>query len=338
MFNRLLCTLACVFLLNGFSRAEVFDDLHLKSDQDLVSELVTRGYFKVATGQLFYPNAPITRADFSVLLTKAAALTTPFISDYAYYRDVSLQHWAYPAIEALRMRGILPELYRGFFKPEASLSRKEAMVMVSGSLKSKNIPLTAADSAGLEKTYKSELALLTAEQKQAVCLSLYTGMLLPQSSIAVPLQEHRLRLNLEHPLTRMEAAYLIYRRDLFETQDEAVLKVQVAKIPSKTLLHVSPSQAIAPDLVYVGDTLFFSTTEASLINELKLERGSRVFARVTEIAADKTSIRLEFFKMEDPSGVTYALEAPLLLYFDHADKKHQYVAPGQQFNIVTTES
>ena len=71
----------------------------------------------------FHPDAPITRGEFSVLIRNRLKLET---SDEAAFPDVT-DHWARNAIGQLSARGILNGYLDGAFRPDASITRAEAV-------------------------------------------------------------------------------------------------------------------------------------------------------------------------------------------------------------------
>jgi hypothetical protein len=77
----------------------------------------------------FRPNNPITRAEFSKMVTLAYGypLTTPATPSFS---DVPASYWAYSYIETLYAHGIISGYGGGIFRPNALIIRAEMVKMV----------------------------------------------------------------------------------------------------------------------------------------------------------------------------------------------------------------
>lgn len=86
---------------------------------------IMRGY----ANKTIKPNQPITRAEMAVMVARAQSLLM-YKRSFSHYRDVSTDHWASPAIEALTVRGWLKGA-DGLFRPNAYARRAEMVVLLA---------------------------------------------------------------------------------------------------------------------------------------------------------------------------------------------------------------
>jgi len=96
---------------------------------DLASQLVING---VGQGR-FAPDQPVTRAEFAAILVRALGL--PEEEDAVGNSDVNPDDWFAGAVAAARQYGIVSGYADGTFRPNQSITRQEAMVMVARALK-----------------------------------------------------------------------------------------------------------------------------------------------------------------------------------------------------------
>ncbi|MFB7155875.1 S-layer homology domain-containing protein [Lysinibacillus sp. NPDC056232] len=96
---------------------------------DIISAAMAEGVFDdVVKGHEFKPNAFVTRAEMSSILSRAFELSD--ISSVEF-KDVTTNSWAYSSIQALVKNEIVFGFADGTFKPERFLSRAEFAVMMA---------------------------------------------------------------------------------------------------------------------------------------------------------------------------------------------------------------
>ena len=76
----------------------------------------------------FYPNEPITRAEFAVLAANFAQLAN---SDKTLFSDVSAEHWAQQKINAAAEAGWIHGYGDGTFRPDSYITRSETVTLVN---------------------------------------------------------------------------------------------------------------------------------------------------------------------------------------------------------------
>ena len=80
------------------------------------------------SNDVFMPDAPVTRAEFSKMLSLAFNITTE--ADLQLFEDISRSDWHYRYVTALYLSEIVSGVGYRYFFPDASLSRQEAAVMM----------------------------------------------------------------------------------------------------------------------------------------------------------------------------------------------------------------
>ena len=92
-----------------------------------VSTLVKLGIITGRTESVFDPDAPITRAEFAALFARFDESEAQF---EGYFTDIS-GHWARESIERAAALGWITGYEDGSFRPDAEITRAEAMTMIN---------------------------------------------------------------------------------------------------------------------------------------------------------------------------------------------------------------
>ncbi len=106
-----------------------------------VSALAGMGVITGRPDGTFAPGQNITRAEFAVMLTRFAGVTGEVSGDVTF-SDIS-GHWAESAIRAAAAQGWVKGMSDGTFRPDASITRAEAMAMLCRMLGC--VPASAAE-------------------------------------------------------------------------------------------------------------------------------------------------------------------------------------------------
>lgn len=93
-----------------------------------IATAVKGGLFEGYPDGTFRPDAPVTRAEMTVVL--ARMLETSLEGRGADFSDLPADHWAYHEIVALAQMGILNGYSDGSFRPDASITRGESAAIV----------------------------------------------------------------------------------------------------------------------------------------------------------------------------------------------------------------
>lgn len=119
-----------------------FDDMDghwAKEDvNDLGSRLVVNGVDK----DIFAADNEMTRAEFTAILVRALGLLRPDLGKNIF-SDVNKTQWYYDGVSIAYEYGIVKGIGNAIFKPNNSISRQEAMVMISRAIElTKNIEVS----------------------------------------------------------------------------------------------------------------------------------------------------------------------------------------------------
>lgn len=93
-----------------------------------ITQWTSKGYISGYPDGTFKPDNSITRAEFVVLVNKAMGYTK---KGNAYFRDVNINYWGYDEIQKGVSAGYVKGDPDGSFRPNDSVTRQEAAVMIS---------------------------------------------------------------------------------------------------------------------------------------------------------------------------------------------------------------
>ena len=94
-----------------------------------VSTLNAAGLIPDIQDGMFLPNQPITRAEFSVMAAKFTKMTAS--TQTSSFIDVPSDHWAAAEIALIEQQGWIKGDGNGYFRPDATITRAEAMAIVN---------------------------------------------------------------------------------------------------------------------------------------------------------------------------------------------------------------
>ncbi|QTH41528.1 S-layer homology domain-containing protein [Cohnella sp. LGH] len=109
-----------------------FSDVQGHWSQVSVENLASKLLVKGVTDQLFNPNGKITRAEFTVLLTRAMGLQQ---SSGNSFSDVADDSWYAGAVKSAVQAGLIRGLADGTFNPRKLITREQAAVMFERALR-----------------------------------------------------------------------------------------------------------------------------------------------------------------------------------------------------------
>ncbi len=95
--------------------------------QNAINEMAGLGFLAGAPDGNFYPENPVTRAEFAAMIVKSLKLPVK-PGDKATFRDVTRKHWAYGVIETASKAGFITG-YQGKFRPDEQVTRQEMAVI-----------------------------------------------------------------------------------------------------------------------------------------------------------------------------------------------------------------
>ncbi|RJE87689.1 hypothetical protein D3P07_15385 [Paenibacillus sp. 1011MAR3C5] len=164
---------------------------------DMGSRLVVKG----TSEDRFNPEGSVTRAEFAAILVRALGLQESGSS--SSFSDVSKNDWYYQAVGKAAEYGIVTGYTDGSFKPGATLSRQEAMVMIARAMRITASHPALSDSAKAAALVSfNDRSLVAAWAEQSVAETVYSGLAKgsPDGN-----------LNPEATMTRAETAVMVRR-------------------------------------------------------------------------------------------------------------------------------
>ncbi|MBC8123022.1 MAG: S-layer homology domain-containing protein [Gemmatimonadaceae bacterium] len=139
MFKKLFVVgsvgLAFSLTVAGAIQAADFGDIQGYWAQPYVSTLADRQVIGGFPDGSFRPSAPITRAQFAAIAAKALNLGAGSGGGGGSFNDVPSSYWAARAISAVSGSGLVTGFPDGSFRPEEKITRAQALVILSKSLR-----------------------------------------------------------------------------------------------------------------------------------------------------------------------------------------------------------
>lgn len=198
--------------------------------EEFIVALVHRSLVHGFPDGSFRPNAPLTRAQFAVLLAQAfpgdrprdrSSLLPPF-------QDLSPQHWAASAVAISTHQGFLKGYPNGQFQPDRSLSRLEVLLALAAGLN--YVPGGPIDR---RMAYYNDYALVPFSAWNAIAA-------VTERRVVVSYPDPRF-LNPNRPATRAEVAAVLYQA--------LVSEGKAMVIPSPYIVNLDPTTlSLAPAL------------------------------------------------------------------------------------------
>ena len=111
-----------------------FSDIDGHWAQSCIETLARQKLVSGYPGGIFRPDSPVTRAEFAVLMCNAFP-DSPRVKNAISFQDVSGNHWASKAIQTASEKGFFAGYPDGTFKPDRSIPRVQAIVVLAAHLK-----------------------------------------------------------------------------------------------------------------------------------------------------------------------------------------------------------
>ena len=93
-----------------------------------IDEMANLGFLAGNPDGNFYPENPVTRAEFAAMIVKSLKLTVN-TGTKPTFSDVSKKHWAYGAVETVSKAGYVVG-YQGKYRPNDKMTRQEMAIIV----------------------------------------------------------------------------------------------------------------------------------------------------------------------------------------------------------------
>jgi parallel beta-helix repeat protein len=116
----------------GGNTGSAFTDVKGHWAEGYITQLASRGVITGFPDKSFKPEAPVTRAQFATIVTKA--FNPPAIRNAVVFNDVSKSFWGFDQITAASRGGFMSGYPGNIFKPEQQIPRVQALVAIANGL------------------------------------------------------------------------------------------------------------------------------------------------------------------------------------------------------------
>ncbi|NEP89439.1 MAG: PQQ-binding-like beta-propeller repeat protein [Okeania sp. SIO2C2] len=201
--------------------------------EDLLDRKIISGDYE---NQTFRPNAPVTRAEFAAMITRAFP-DAKLIRDPIKFVDIPQNYWAYNAIQKSYEMGFLSGYIGKTFNPTLKITRWQVLTALSQGL---NYRASASVEGNLNTTFEDAEAI-PEEAKKSIAAATAKGIVVNYPNVR--------KLNPNRDATRSEVAtFLCQSIANFETNNNSL----VSKVPSEYIAKIdidtqSTTTATAPE-------------------------------------------------------------------------------------------
>ncbi|NEP40726.1 MAG: hypothetical protein F6K25_16350 [Okeania sp. SIO2G4] len=222
--------------------------------EDLLDRKIISGDYE---NQTFRPNAPVTRAEFAAMITRAFP-DAKLIRDPIKFVDVPQNYWAYNAIKKSYEMGFISGYIGKTFNPTLKITRWQVLTALSEGL---NYRASASVERNLNAIFEDAEAI-PEEAKKSIAAATAKGIVVNYPNVR--------KLNPNRDATRSEVAtFLCQSIANFETNNDSL----VSKVPSEYIAKIdidtqSTTTATAPEITpeSTANTNSETTPESSTEN------------------------------------------------------------------------
>ncbi|RKN82014.1 InlB B-repeat-containing protein [Paenibacillus ginsengarvi] len=177
-----------------------FEDVEQSWSKQAVNDLASRLIVNGTEPTRYNPGAAVTRAEFSAIVVRA--LGVPVAGNAAGFKDVRSGDWYAGAVAAAQEYGIIAGYEDGSFRPGATITREEAMVIVMRAMEPAGFA-TGGNSSDIEAVLSGAAGseAVSAWAKPAVATAVKLGIMNGSEAGLMP----------GSPITRAETAAVVQR-------------------------------------------------------------------------------------------------------------------------------
>ncbi|MEC1179560.1 S-layer homology domain-containing protein [Metasolibacillus meyeri] len=183
------------FVASTIESAVNYSDIAGDPNAHYINELGRRGVLTGASGSSYLPTKSVTRADFAVMLARAASLTS---SSPTPFNDVRGKAYA-KEVQALHEKGIMPGSGRVYYNANGQMTRQQAAVILDRYLAYLGVDVYQISRAG--NLHYTDVYMLTEAEQKSIALMDTLDIFTPSAN-----GEFRPHAN----LTRSEMARILY--------------------------------------------------------------------------------------------------------------------------------
>ncbi|MEM0950875.1 MAG: S-layer homology domain-containing protein [Cyanobacteria bacterium P01_H01_bin.74] len=309
-----------VSLLPLTAMAAMFVDIQSNWANGAIEKLSSAGVISGYPNGTFRPNGSVTRAEFSAVLAKALDLKmTP--SGEQTFSDVMTSNWAYPAIETVRKTGLVRGYPSGEFMPNKSITRAEAMAVLSNAAR---IPMPSNQQVDQILAAYADSAMIPDWARTGIAASISAQIFAnnPEAGKTIePLQ----------PATRAEVAVMVDNlRSRIAMQgdiaanptaesNKKALQARIATIPANTKFTGTLNQGmLSSETNKIGDEIELTVNQplSSADNLTIIPVGSKIMGKIVELKpagrVGKAGLMdIDFNEIVTPGGQRYMIEGSI---------------------------
>ena len=304
-FVVLLSALLSINILAEAAKARDFNDLSCdhwayQQIQSLADEMIVVGY----PDNSFRPDNPITRAEFATMVVKALKKENSPLAETFYYSDISKKNWAYNTIQVAQMFGLIKGFPDGKFRPNANISKVEAVAIIISSVKTGDMTVEQAREA--LSAYKDESkipdwAAVSAGKSENLGITPHSpsssNLFDPNKKITraeVAVNIYNMKKVVEKPVQAPPPPPVVLpKKAQGRILDNVSIKDLVAIIPQGTLIPATLVTSVNSQKSQKGDT-FSAKINDNLIskeNDLLISKDSVINGEITQIKPARYFIR-----------------------------------------------
>ncbi|WP_339307120.1 S-layer homology domain-containing protein [Paenibacillus sp. FSL R5-0519] len=139
-----------------------------------VNDMGARMVIEGITDTTFEPNRGVTRAEFAAILVRGLGLKP--VEQLSSFNDVSGSEWYADAVNAAASYGLIDGYEDGTFRPQAQITRQEAMVLIARAMTVTGME-TAASAGNVQQwSDYADAEQVASWAKEAVASSISTGL------------------------------------------------------------------------------------------------------------------------------------------------------------------
>ncbi len=177
---------------------KTFADVSGKWSEQAVNNMASRMIVNGVDADHYNPNADVTRAELASILVRALGLPTN--SGNATFNDVTANDWYAGAVAKAADYGLIQGYADGSFGPDRTITRQEALMMLTRAMKIANLNTQTNDAATVLAAY-ADHASVASWAKDAVATAIQSGLVQGNNQGLAPTQH----------LSRAETAALVQR-------------------------------------------------------------------------------------------------------------------------------
>lgn len=301
--------------------------------QQSIESLTRQGVLSGYPGGQFRPEGTISRAEFATMLVKALGMEGRFIDNGSNFVDVPRDFWGYRAIEIVSDNGLVSGYPGGYYRPNQTISRAEAMTIL---VNAGRVPIPSDVEASQILNQYGDSAQVPQWARRSVAAAVQSGIFInyPSAGYIEP-NQFATRAEVAVMANKLQD-YLANRGQPLSTpivsqpqppgstlsgsatQQGDLIRGKVAMVPASTVFSAIAVNPISSDRNQVGDQVILTLDRPLLTQagEIAIPQNSRLVGVITRIepagrGEKNAGIDFDFNQIITPDGRTFPLSAEI---------------------------